>query len=85
VLTKEGGFVGIGRVDKLNTSGLATKYFTQVDVTSTNTVTVAARKAKLATSHPEGSYRFEGGAEKLVILDANAFWSISKYLVVVVE
>lgn len=85
VLTKEGGVAGVGGVNKLNTAGLATKYFTKVDVSSTLSIPVVARKAKLATSHPEGSYRFEDGAEKLVIVDAEAFWSISKYLVVVVE
>jgi hypothetical protein len=85
VLSKEGGVVGIGGVNKLNTSGLATKYFTKIDVSGTTTIPVVAKKAKLATSHPDGSYRFEGGAEKLVIVDAEAFWSISKYLVVVVE
>jgi hypothetical protein len=85
VLTKEGGVVGIGGVDKLNTSDLAKGYFTRIDITSAGTIPVAAKKAKLATAHPEGSYRFEDGASKLVITDPNAFWSISKYLVVVVE
>ena len=50
----------------------------------TTEILLGAKKAKLATSHPEGSYRLEGG-NKLVVLDANAFWSISKYLVVEVE
>ncbi len=85
VLTKEGGVVGIGGVDKLNTADLAKGYFTRVDITSANSIPVAAKKAKLATTHPEGSYRFEDGATQLVITDPNAFWSISKYLVVVVE
>lgn len=85
VLTKEGGVIGIGGVDKLNTSDLAKGYFTRVDITSANSIPVVADKAKLATAHPEGSYRFEEGGAKLVITDANAFWSISKYLVVVVE
>ncbi len=85
VLTKEGGIIGIGTVDKLNTEELAKDYFTRLDITTDTGITVAAKKAKLATNHPAGSYRFEDGANKLVILDANAFWSLSKYLVVVVE
>ena len=43
-----------------------------------------AKKAKLATNHPAGSYRLEG-ADKLVITDPNAFWSLSKYLVIIAE
>ncbi len=85
VLTKEGGVAGIGGVNKLNTAALPTDYFTAADITNTNEIAVGAKKATLATSHPEGSYRFENGAEKLVITDPTKFWSISKYLVVVVD
>jgi archaellum component FlaC len=85
VLTKEGGVAGIGGVNKLNTANLPTDYFTSVDITGTQEIVIGAKKAKLTTSHPEGSYRFENGAAKLVITDPTKFWSISKYLVVVVE
>lgn len=85
VLSKEGGVIGIGGVNKLNTQDLAKGYFSKVDVTKTTSIPVVAKKAKLVTTHPEGSYRFENGAEKLTITDPDAFWSISKYLVVVVE
>jgi len=85
VLLKEGGVVGIGGVNKLNAADLPKDYFTQIDVVRTQEITLAAKKAKLVTSHPEGSYTLDPGAGKLVITDPNAFWSISKYLVVVVE
>jgi len=85
VLTKEGGVAGLGGVNKLNTAGLPKEYFTEVDITGTPEITLGAEKAKLSTSHPEGSYRFEDGAAKLVITDPEKFWSISKYLVVVVD
>lgn len=85
VLSKEGGVAGIGAVNKLNTENMPKDYFTQVDVTRTLEVPVMAKKAKLATSHPAGSYRWEGEGEKLVITDPNAFWSVSKYLVVISE
>jgi flagellar hook-associated protein FlgK len=84
VLSKEGGVVGIGGVNKLNTSALPVDKFTRIDVVRTQEITLGAKKAKLATAHPEGSYRLDGG-NKLTILDANVFWSISKYLVVEVE
>ncbi|MBK6830685.1 MAG: hypothetical protein IPG92_08075 [Flavobacteriales bacterium] len=85
VLTKSGGVAGIGATNKLNTENLAQTYFTRMDITTTLEIPVMAKKAMLATSHPAGSYKFEGGAEKLVIIDPNAFWSLSKYLVIVVE
>lgn len=85
VLRKQGGVAGIGAVEKLNTENLAKGYFTRIDVVKTLEIPVAASKAELATNHPAGSYRFEGGAERLVITDPNAFWSLSKYLVVVVD
>ncbi len=84
VLTKEGGVVGIGAVNKLNTDGLSKEQFTTIDVTATPEIAIGAKKAKLATSHPAGSYRLEDGT-RLVITDADKFWSISKYLVIVVE
>lgn len=85
VLAKEGGIAGIGAVNKLNAENLPKDYFTQIDMTRTLEIPLAAKKAKLATAHPASSYRLEEGAQKLVITDPNAFWSLSKYLVVVVE
>lgn len=85
VLSKEGGLAGIGGVNKLNMDNLAKGYFTRVDVLAVQEIPILGKKAKLATAHPEGSYRFEDGAAKLIITDYNTFWSVSKYLVVVVE
>ena len=84
VLTKEGGVVGIGSVKKLNMAGLPKDQFNQVDLTATADIAIGAKKAKLATSHPAGSYRLEDGT-RLVILDAEKVWSVSRYLVIVVE
>ena len=63
-------------------------YFTKVDISTTNTISLAAKKAKVITTHPSGSYKIEGAdgkAEKLTIINAEDFWSASKYLVIVVE
>jgi archaellum component FlaC len=85
VLSKEGGVAGIGGVNKLNTATLPADHFTEIDITNTLEIPIGGTKAKLATSHPEGSYRLEDGAAKLVITNPEKFWSISKYLVVVVD
>ena len=87
VLTKEGGFIGLGKIQKMKTDFNKT-YFTQVDVSTTNTIILASKKAKFITTHPAGSYKIEGEngkAEKLTILNSDEFWSVSKYLVIVVE
>ncbi|MFZ1685872.1 MAG: hypothetical protein WAU70_00505 [Flavobacteriales bacterium] len=85
VLTKEGGLIGIGKVDKLNTAALNKDWFKKVDITETTEIPIMAKKAKLVTTHPAGSYTLEGAVDKLRITDAVAFWSMSKYLVIVAD
>ncbi len=87
VLTKEGGFIGMGKTAKMK-DDFNKAYFTKVDVSVLSEIVLGAKKAKLVTTHPVGSYKIEGAegkAEKLVITNVEDFWSISKYLVIVVE
>jgi seryl-tRNA synthetase len=87
VLTKEGGFIGIGKIQKMK-DDFNKNYFTKVDASTTNSIVLAAKKAKVITTHPTTSYKIEGAdgkAEKLTITNAEEFWSTSKYLVIVVE
>jgi DNA repair exonuclease SbcCD ATPase subunit len=87
VVTKEGGFIGLGKTTKLS-EDFNKEYFTKIDVTLIQQVDIMSKKAKVITNHPADSYKLEGTenmVEKLVILDATKFWSASKYLVIVVE
>ncbi len=87
VLTKEGGFIGIGKNQKLK-ADFNKDYFTKVDISTTSSIVLGAKKAKMITTHPSSSYKIEGAdgkADKLTILNAEDFWSASKYLVIVVE
>jgi TolA-binding protein len=87
VITKEGGFIGIGRMEKLM-DGFNKDYFTKVDITKLSSIPLNCKKAHLVTSHPSSSFKFEGNdkkVEKLIITNAADFWSASKYLVIVVE
>lgn len=87
VLTKEGGFIGMGKTAKMK-EDFNKGYFTKVDVSVLTEIVLGAKKAKFITTHPASSYKIEGkdgNAEKIVITNAEDFWSASKYLVVVVE
>lgn len=85
IVTKEGGLAGIGASRKLNADALGDGHFKQIDITQTLELPIAAKKARLLTTHPQGSYRFEGEVDKLIISDPQAFWSASKYLVVMAD
>ncbi|MFH1321954.1 MAG: hypothetical protein ABII90_15045 [Bacteroidota bacterium] len=86
VVTKEGGFIGIGRTEKL-TDDFNKKYFTKIDITKITTIDIFSKKARLVTNHPIASYTMEGEdkADKLVITNPDEFWGASKYLVIIVE
>lgn len=86
VITKEGGFIGIGKNKKLS-DNFNKEYFTKIDINETVEITLSSKKAKLLTTHPTGAYKItgEGKADKLVILNPVDFWSVSKYLVIIVE
>lgn len=63
-------------------------YFTQIDIREDKIFPLYAKRAKLLTVHPEGSYEFTKDEEKLLtftILDAKAFWSVSRYMVIQVR
>jgi len=86
VVTKEGGFIGIGRTEKL-TDDFNRKYFTQIDITEITSIDLFSKKAKIVTTHPSDSYKLEGvdKIDKLNITNPEEFWGASKYLVVIVE
>ena len=87
IITKEGGFIGMGKIEKLR-DDFNKDYFTKIDITQINEIPINSSKAKVITSHPANSYKLETigkKVEKLVILDKKLFWSVSKYLVIVIE
>jgi len=86
VLNKEGGFLGMGKEQELKKDFNA-DYFTKVDISQTKSLDVNSKSAKLVSTHPSDSYRFEhddkGRVTALTILDTDHFWKDSKYLVIV--
>ncbi len=86
IITKEGGFIGIGKVEQLSPS-FNKNDFTLVDIRKVNTIPLNSKKVELVTSHPQDSYEIvvneeEKQVDKLVILDPDKFWASSKYLVI---
>jgi regulator of replication initiation timing len=85
LLTKKGGFIGLGKTKSLSAS-LSDTAFVQIDMTKTNSIPVNAKKAKLISEHSANSYQFirdkDGKIESIEIKDPVQFWKISKYAVV---
>ena len=63
-------------------------YFTKIDIREVEIIPLFRPKVKVLTNHPEGSYEIVNGEEdtkSIKILDKEAFWSISRFLVVQVN
>lgn len=63
-------------------------YFTEIDIRTTKTVQLYSKSAKMMTLHPEGSYTLEKdskGEYVLNIINGKDFWSLTKYLVILVK
>lgn len=63
-------------------------YFTAADRNGTCEINTHAKRAKLLSAHPDGSYAFvedDNGMKILKITDRNTFWSITRYLVIQVR
>jgi uncharacterized coiled-coil protein SlyX len=86
ILTKEGGFVGIGKTRSLSKDFNA-QYFTEIDIRKVTTIPVNAKTARIITIHPSSSYNLIGdkSVERIEIVDYTNFWRSSKHLVIVVK
>ena len=74
--------------DVLSSTDFNKNYFTEIDVRVDRVFPLYSKQAQLLTIHPEGSYEFVKGDDKLLtlnILDFEAFWSVSRYMVVKVK
>lgn len=77
-----GGFL---RKTKVNYQSLTKEKFMKVDIRVFREITINSDKPKILTQMPTSSYEIvkkEKGVSILRIIDANAFWSISNFLVI---
>ena len=76
---------GLFSKSKVLQPGFNKDYFLAVDLRELTEIPLFASKAKLKSSHPEGSFEFvkdEDDNLTLKILDPKTFWSLGKYLVI---
>ena len=74
--------------DVLQSGDFNKDYLTKVDIRYDKEIKLYSKSAKLLTNHPAGSYKLEKdnkGQYVLQITNPDAFWSVSKYLVVQVR
>ena len=83
---KEGGFIRGGGLSKIviNESTMDKEKFTKVDIRELTEWEIPSKSPKLVTSAPKTSYKLTKGEDKsvLTIIDANAFWKRSRYLII---
>ena len=63
-------------------------YFTKIDIRTDKEIKLYSKNAELLTTHPAGSYVLEKNAEGLLTLKIThpaQFWSVSRYLVILVK
>jgi chromosome segregation ATPase len=77
------------RSEKVLKDDFNRNYFTRIDIRTTTQIPLQAKKAKLKSTHPAGSYEYVSHPETkeltFKILDVKEFWSLGRYLVIEVD
>lgn len=74
--------------DVLKSGNFNKDYFTKVDIRVDKIIKLYSKSAKLLTTHPAGSYSLDkdaNGQYTLRISNPTTFWSVSRYLVIMVK
>lgn len=80
--------VGLFTGSQIDAGAVDLSLFTPIDIREFKEIMLSSYKPKLLTNHPSGSYKMELDKDSdedityLTILDAKAFWSLSKFLVI---
>ena len=79
---------GLFQASEISKQGFDKTQFMQGSKRDLNIIPLNTKKAKVMSNHPESSYQINQGEEGILILeilDKEAFWSISNYLVVSIK
>ena len=71
--------------DVMEQADVVKEDFIEIDIRNVAEIPVGAKKARILSAHPEGSYEIvagEDGRAVVKILDPQTFWSVTRYLVV---
>ena len=84
IISKEGGFLGIGKKDVIHFSD---SVYNQIDITKVTSIPVNSKTAKLITDHPAASYELKYDdtnkvVTSLLITNPSEFWKASKYAII---
>ncbi|MBR4129579.1 MAG: hypothetical protein IKU02_01495 [Bacteroidaceae bacterium] len=74
--------------DVLKSGDFNKNYFTKIDIRYDKDIKFYSKSAQLLSNHPSGTYQLtkdKQGQYELHITDPQKFWSVSKYLVVLVK
>lgn len=74
--------------DVLKDNDFNKDYFTQIDIRKEKEIKLYSKRAELLTTHPQSSYELvkdDKGQLTLKINNPNEFWSVSRYLVILVR
>jgi hypothetical protein len=84
VVTRTGGFIGIGRTTTVNQEAAA-KNFTKIDIREFRKLETNSERIELITPHPAESYRINDENKKNLVIEItnpDVFWKSSKFLVI---
>lgn len=79
---------GLFQSSEISKQGFDQSQFMQGNKRDLDLIPLHTKKAKIMTNHPESSYQLKEGEEgslSIQILDKEAFWSMSNYLVVSIK
>jgi len=87
IITKEGGFIGIGKSNVLK-DDFNKSYFEAVKIDEFKELQLGVKSMDIITPHPNSSFNLDETDEminKIIITNSEQFWSNSKYLVILVK
>ncbi len=89
IISKKGGFIGIGRVEKMM-EDVDQELFTVIDIHRQKVFAIDAKKVTVVTTHPSDSYIIRKNEEtkrysSFEITKPEDFWGTSKYMVISIK
>ena len=85
-LLESSGFLGMKKTQ--NIDNIDNNAFTNININTTTSIPLYAKKVKILSDHPSDSYKFNKENNQIIsleIIDKDEFWKISKYTLIEVK